>query len=96
VAKVLFLHGWTSRPGGVKPTYLAQHGHTVLNPAIPDEDFETRRCGIPRCAARRHRKRLPMRFITRSVMTTRLANGMNSVLRPKTRVNARAFPIRLV
>jgi hypothetical protein len=36
---VLFLHGWTSVPGGVKPTYLAAHGHTVLNPALPDEDF---------------------------------------------------------
>jgi alpha-beta hydrolase superfamily lysophospholipase len=40
VAKVLFLHGWTSKPGGVKPTYLAEHGHTVLNPALPDEDFD--------------------------------------------------------
>ena len=37
--KVLFLHGWTSVPGGVKPTYLASHGHTVINPALPDEDF---------------------------------------------------------
>jgi alpha-beta hydrolase superfamily lysophospholipase len=36
---VLFLHGWTSKPGGVKPTYLIQHGHTVLNPALPDDDF---------------------------------------------------------
>ncbi len=38
--KVLFLHGWTSVPGGAKPTYLASHGHEVLNPALPDEDFE--------------------------------------------------------
>jgi len=38
--KILFLHGWTSKPGGVKPTYLAQHGHAVINPALPDEDFE--------------------------------------------------------
>ena len=37
--KVLFLHGWTSVPGGVKPTYLAGCGHTVINPALPDEDF---------------------------------------------------------
>ncbi len=37
--KILFLHGWQSVPGGVKPTYLAQHGHEVLNPALPDEDF---------------------------------------------------------
>jgi hypothetical protein len=37
--KLLFLHGWTSVPGGVKPTYLASHGHLVINPALPDEDF---------------------------------------------------------
>jgi hypothetical protein len=36
---VLFLHGWTSLPGGVKPTYLASHGHSVINPALPDDDF---------------------------------------------------------
>jgi len=38
--KILFLHGWTSTPGGVKPTYLRNQGHEVLNPALPDEDFE--------------------------------------------------------
>jgi hypothetical protein len=38
--KILFLHGWQSVPGGVKPTYLAQHGHHVINPKLPDEDFE--------------------------------------------------------
>jgi hypothetical protein len=37
--KILFLHGWQSVPGGVKPTYLAQHGHDVLNPKLPDHDF---------------------------------------------------------
>ncbi|WP_029631368.1 alpha/beta fold hydrolase [Zavarzinella formosa] len=37
--KILFLHGWTSKPGGVKPTYLLQHGHEVINPALPDDDF---------------------------------------------------------
>jgi alpha-beta hydrolase superfamily lysophospholipase len=36
---ILFLHGWTSVPGGVKPTYLAAHGHDILNPKLPDEDF---------------------------------------------------------
>jgi hypothetical protein len=38
--KFLFLHGWRSVPGGVKPTYLAQHGHDIINPALPDEDFD--------------------------------------------------------
>jgi hypothetical protein len=38
--KILFLHGWTSKPGSVKPTFLAEHGHTVFNPALPDEDFD--------------------------------------------------------
>jgi hypothetical protein len=37
---ILFLHGWRSVPGGVKPTYLAAYGHTVSNPALPDEDFD--------------------------------------------------------
>ena len=37
--KILFLHGWQSVPGGVKPTYLKNHGHDVINPKLPDEDF---------------------------------------------------------
>ncbi|MEZ5099669.1 MAG: alpha/beta hydrolase [Thermoleophilia bacterium] len=36
---ILFLHGWQSVPGGVKPGHLAAAGHRVLNPALPDEDF---------------------------------------------------------
>ena len=38
--KILFLHGWHSVPGGVKPTYLASHGHEVINPALDDDDFD--------------------------------------------------------
>jgi hypothetical protein len=37
--KVLFLHGWQSVPGGIKPTFLKDHGHDVVNPALPHEDF---------------------------------------------------------
>jgi len=38
--KVLFLHGKESGPGGRKPTYLAAQGLTVINPALPAEDFD--------------------------------------------------------
>ena len=38
--KILFLHGWHSVPGGVKPSYLARHGHEVINPALDDDDFD--------------------------------------------------------
>jgi hypothetical protein len=37
---ILFLHGWQSTPGGRKPTYLKDHGHSVLNPVLPDDDFD--------------------------------------------------------
>jgi alpha-beta hydrolase superfamily lysophospholipase len=37
--RILFLHGWRSVPGGVKPTYLKAHGHEIINPKLPDEDF---------------------------------------------------------
>ena len=37
--KILFLHGWNSVVGGVKPTYLKSYGHEVINPALPHEDF---------------------------------------------------------
>ncbi len=38
--KILFFHGWRSASGSVKPTYLVQHGHEVIDPALPDEDFD--------------------------------------------------------
>src|SRR6266404_3794108 len=37
---ILYLHGWQSVPGGVKPTFLAQNCHQVVNPKLPDEDLE--------------------------------------------------------
>ena len=37
--KIFFLHGWNSVPGGVKPTFLAQQGHEVINPKLPNDDF---------------------------------------------------------
>lgn len=33
---ILFLDGWHSISGGVKPPYLASHGHEVINPALSD------------------------------------------------------------
>jgi hypothetical protein len=38
--RILFLHGWHSVVGGVKPTFLKDAGHEVLNPALDDDDFE--------------------------------------------------------
>lgn len=40
IMRILFLHGWHSVPGGVKPTYLKDHGHTVFNPKLDDDDFD--------------------------------------------------------
>lgn len=37
--RILYLHGWRSVPGGVKPSYLASHGHEVFGPALPDDEF---------------------------------------------------------
>jgi hypothetical protein len=37
--KILYLHGLHSRPGGVKPSYLKGNGHDVINPGLPDDDF---------------------------------------------------------
>ena len=39
VVKILFLTGWHGTPGGVKPTFLRQHGHEVIEPVLDDDDF---------------------------------------------------------
>ncbi len=38
--KILYLHGWNSVVGGVKPTYLKSHGHEIVEPSLAHEDFE--------------------------------------------------------
>ena len=38
--KDLFLHGWNSVVGGVKPTHLKLHGHEVIEPALDHDDFQ--------------------------------------------------------
>jgi len=38
--KLLYLHGWNSCVGGVKPTSLRSHGHEVIEPALDHDDFE--------------------------------------------------------
>ncbi len=38
--KILYLHGWNSVVGGVKPTYLKSHGHNVYEPALDHDDFQ--------------------------------------------------------
>jgi pimeloyl-ACP methyl ester carboxylesterase len=38
--KLLYIHGWNSGVGGVKPTYLRTHGHEIIEPALDHDDFE--------------------------------------------------------
>jgi pimeloyl-ACP methyl ester carboxylesterase len=38
--RVLFLHGYGTGPGGLKPTYLAKRGLDVINTALSNEDFD--------------------------------------------------------
>ena len=38
--KILFLTGWRACPGGAKPTFLARHGHEVIDPKLPDDEFD--------------------------------------------------------
>jgi hypothetical protein len=38
--RILYLHGWNSVVGGVKPTYLKSHGHEVIEPVLDHDDFE--------------------------------------------------------
>lgn len=54
---ILFLHGWQSVPGGLKPTYLRDAGHEVINPALPDEDFE-RAVAIAQAEFDKHKPRV--------------------------------------
>jgi hypothetical protein len=39
--KILYLHGWKSVPGGVKPSFIARHGHELIEPVLPQDDFES-------------------------------------------------------
>lgn len=55
--KILFLHGWHSDPGGVKSTFLAQHGHTVIDPTLSDEDFDEA-VGIAEAEFDRHQQQI--------------------------------------
>jgi hypothetical protein len=37
--KILYLHGWNSACGGVKPSYLLELGHDLVEPDFPHDDF---------------------------------------------------------
>lgn len=49
--RILYLHGLSSKPGGVKPTFLASRGFDVVNPALPDDDFAESTAIASRCLA---------------------------------------------
>ncbi len=38
--KLLYLHGWNSAVGGVKPTSLRSLGHEVIEPALDHDNFK--------------------------------------------------------
>lgn len=38
--KILLFNGWRAIPGGIKPTFLARHGHEVIEPKLSDDDFD--------------------------------------------------------
>lgn len=38
--RILYLHGWQSSVGGVKPSSLKAAGHEVIEPELDDDDFE--------------------------------------------------------
>ena len=38
--KILYLHGWKSACGGAKPSYLAAQGHELVEPELPEDDFD--------------------------------------------------------
>jgi len=42
--RILFLHGWHSVLGGVKPTFLKDAGHPVLYPSLNGDDFDAAVC----------------------------------------------------
>lgn len=55
--KILYLHGWQSVPGGVKPSHLQTLGHELIEPALPHDDFEAA-LDIAQAALERHRPAL--------------------------------------
>ncbi len=40
MARILYLHGLHSRPGGYKPTFLTGRNHEVVNPHLLDDDWD--------------------------------------------------------
>jgi alpha/beta superfamily hydrolase len=72
--KILFLHGWQSVPGGVKPSYLVRHGHEVINPALPDEDFAAA-LGIAQAEFDRHRPEVIVGSSRGGALAMSLASG---------------------
>lgn len=37
--KILFLTGWNAQPGGIKSSFLREHGHKVIEPILNNDNF---------------------------------------------------------
>jgi hypothetical protein len=72
--KILYLHGWNSMVGGVKPSYLRSHGHHVHEPPLDHEDFH-RALQTAQAAFDQHRPEVVVGSSRGGAVAVNLASG---------------------
>jgi pimeloyl-ACP methyl ester carboxylesterase len=72
--KILYLHGWNSVVGGVKPSYLRSHGHDVIEPPLAHEDFQ-RALGTAQAAFDQHQTDIVVGSSRGGAVAVNLASG---------------------